>query len=107
MSDSFYFIAKEKNKRLLNTLDKHSVKAALFVQGKNMDSSNGQKLLKEWDDRGHQISNHTYSYLSHSSNKVTFDEFSKDILKAENLIKGFPHFEKFFVFLICMKAIQV
>jgi hypothetical protein len=58
----------------------------------------GQRLLKEWDDHGHQISNHSYSHLNYNSEKIEFTEFSKDLLKAETLIKNCSHFEKLFRF---------
>lgn len=98
ITDSFYFNAHERNKKILNTLDKHSIKAALFVAGKNIDNISGQKLLNEWDRHGHQISNHTYSHLSYSADNVTFKLFAEDILKSELLLKNQKKFEKFLRF---------
>ena len=98
VSDSVMFDAKERNNRLLKTLDSHDLKGTLFVRAKNVESKQGKALLAEWDGKGHEIANHTYSHLSYSSPTVSFEQFSKDLLKAEALLKGSAHFSKRFRF---------
>lgn len=99
VSDSLLLTAEERNNRILKVLTDHNnIESTLFVQAKNVESPRGKALLKEWDDRGHAIANHTYSHLSYSSPKVDFNQFSKDLLQAENLIKTATHFEKLFRF---------
>jgi peptidoglycan/xylan/chitin deacetylase (PgdA/CDA1 family) len=99
VSDSVMLTAEERNQRILKVLDEHAhLKTTLFVQGKNVDSERGQTLLKEWDHQGHTIANHTYSHLSYSSPKVSFAQFTQDIMKAESLIRSFTHFQKLFRF---------
>ena len=90
--------AEERNERILKILDSHNLKATLFVQAKNIESRRGKNLLKEWDQRAHQISNHTYSHLSYNSSDVTFSIFTQDVLKAEQLIRESKHFTKLFRF---------
>lgn len=98
IDDFFYMSPKERNKKFFETFNRHAIKTTLFVQGKYVDSLKGQKLLKEWDMQGHQISNHTYSHMSYSSEKISYEEFVKDILNAESLLKNFKNFKKFLRF---------
>jgi peptidoglycan/xylan/chitin deacetylase (PgdA/CDA1 family) len=89
----------ERNRRLLEALNRRSsLKAAIFVTGRNVDNPTGRRLLKEWDDRKHIIANHSYSHLYYNSGKVSFEEFSEDLLRGEAAIKGFSQFRKFFRF---------
>src|SRR5688572_3561149 len=52
----------ERNQSILNALKTHSIKAALFVIGRNIEDAEGKKLLSAWDQAGHLIANHTYSH---------------------------------------------
>lgn len=88
----------ERNEVILSTLDKHKIKAALFVQGRNIDNEEGKKLLWAWDKAGHLIANHTYSHPNFSSPATTLSEFQQDILRADSLLKEFPRFKKYFRF---------
>jgi peptidoglycan/xylan/chitin deacetylase (PgdA/CDA1 family) len=86
---------KKPNRALLDALAKHSnLKAALFVCGINVDQPAGRQLLQSWSDAGHIIGNHTYSHPSYNSPKVTAASFGADLLHAEEILKGFPSFQK-------------
>jgi peptidoglycan-N-acetylglucosamine deacetylase len=87
----------EKHTReILSALRAHSVKAAIFVAGKNVDSAIGPRLLKLWNDAGHVIANHTYSHRNYESSD--FAQYAADILRCESLIKGYPQFRRLFRF---------
>lgn len=86
----------EINRRILGTLDDHGVKAALFVTGMRVDNAAGPPLLREWDDRGHLICNHTYSHKNYNSTKNSYEWFAGDFLKNEPLIRGYRHFTRLF-----------
>lgn len=88
----------ERNRSILSALKSHGVKGALFVAGKFADNEKGQSLLREWDNAGHMIANHSYSHHYLHSSKMSAAEFGADILKGENVIKHFRHFEKSFRF---------
>ena len=88
----------ERNESILNTLQKNSIKAALFVIGRNIDSDEGKQLLSPWDKAGHLIGNHTYSHRSYSAPETVVADYLQDILRAEELLKPFPHFQKYFRF---------
>lgn len=89
----------ERNSRILKALRKHSdLKAALFVSGKNIDSAAGSKLLDSWNIDGHLIGNHSYSHSYYPSSKISFGQYSEDIIRAEILLKNYPNFKKFLRF---------
>ncbi len=88
----------ERNEAILKTLRAHSLKAALFVRASNIDNDKGKELLKTWNAAGHLIGNHTYSHQYFNDQKITAKTFAEDILRAENLLKDFSRFEKYFRF---------
>ena len=90
-------VAEERNRALLNALRAHSnLKAAAFVAGRNIDSEIGKRIMREWGTGGHLIANHTYSHWEYSSRE--FDEYARDVLRCETLIKDVPGFTKLFRF---------
>jgi peptidoglycan/xylan/chitin deacetylase (PgdA/CDA1 family) len=98
-NNSLRLAPEERNRAILGALQSHgSLKAALFVAGKNADNEQGQTLLREWDKAGHLIGNHSYSHKYLNSANVTPDIFTADILRGEDVIKSFPHFRKRFRF---------
>lgn len=96
--NAFHLTAQERNQAILDTLKKHNTRAALFVIGRNIQSEEGKELLAAWDKAGHLIGNHTYSHQSLNSPTMSAAEYQADIAKAEELLKEFPHFKKYFRF---------
>lgn len=90
--------AVERNDSILNTLQKNSIKAAAFVIGRNVDSDEGKQLLSSWDKAGHLIGNHTYSHRPYSAPETVVADYLQDILRAEELLKQFQRFQKYFRF---------
>lgn len=88
----------ERNQAILTSLRSHSVKAALFVRGSNIDNDQGKNLLKAWDTEGHLIGNHTYSHFYFNNATISAEAFEQDILRCEELLKPFSHFQKIFRF---------
>ena len=87
-----------RNEAILNTFEKHSTKAALFVIGRNIEDDQGKQLLSAWDKAGHMIGNHTYSHRPFSAPDTDVKAYEADILRAEALLKDFPRFRKYFRF---------
>ena len=58
--DTTKLTGAERNQSILDSLQKHSIKAGLFVIGRNIEEDEGKKLLTAWDRAGHLIANHTY-----------------------------------------------
>jgi len=90
--------AAERNQAILLALQGNSMKAALFVIGRNINSDEGKKLLAPWDKIGHLIGNHTYSHSNYASKDTVVADYFQDILRAEELLKEFPRFQKYFRF---------
>src|SRR5215216_4712969 len=88
--------AAERNQSILDTLQSNSIKAALFVIGRNIDIDEGKQLLSPWDKAGHLIGNHTYSHRNYNAPATVIEEYQQDILRAEALLKDFPRFRKYF-----------
>jgi peptidoglycan/xylan/chitin deacetylase (PgdA/CDA1 family) len=97
-SNAVRMTGTERNQAILAALRSHSIKAALFVRGGNIESEEGKNLLRDWDAAGHLIGNHSYSHMHYHSAKVTSEIFAADILRCEDLLKGFPGFRKYFRF---------
>lgn len=96
--NSLKLTGAERNQAILQTLDKHSTKAALFVIGKNIEADEGKQLLTAWDRAGHRIANHTYSHTNLNSPDADVKAYQDDILRAEALLKDFPRFAKYLRF---------
>lgn len=90
--------ASERNESVLSTLQSHSMKAALFVVGRYIESPEGKQLLSRWDKAGHLIGNHTYSHRNYNAPAAVVAEYQQDILRAEALLKDYPRFRKYFRF---------
>src|SRR5215213_7077822 len=90
--------AAERNQSILDTLQANSIKAALFVIGRNIDSDEGKQLVSLWDKAGHLIGNHTYSHRNYNASAAVVAEYQQDILRAEALLKDFLRFRKYFRF---------
>jgi len=90
--------ASERNDAILSSLQSHSIKAALFVIGRNIEATEGKQLLSKWDNAGHMICNHTYSHRPYNASAAVVADYQQDILRAEALLKDFAHFRKYFRF---------
>lgn len=102
--DDFYWrnpvkqTAQERNQSILDTFNKHSMKAAAFVIGRNIEDQEGKDLIAAWDRAGHLIANHTYSHREFSAPETDVKAYQEDILRAEALLKEFPRFRKYLRF---------
>jgi peptidoglycan/xylan/chitin deacetylase (PgdA/CDA1 family) len=88
--------AQHLNRRILDALDKHKVRATLFVCGMRVDSPEGKQLLATWNEAGHALGNHSYSHLFLHSSKVTLEPYCDDIVRGEAVIASYSKFEKRF-----------
>lgn len=102
--DDFYWrnpvklTAQERNASILDTLDKQKIKGAAFVIGRNIEDQEGKDLISAWDKAGHLIANHTYSHREFSAPDTDVKAYQADVLRAEALLKDFPHFRKYLRF---------
>ena len=96
VAPAYGWSAAEVNRRILDALDKHRIRAELFVCGMRVDSAEGKQLLGTWNDAGHLLGNHSYSHLFLNSSKVTLEQYCGDIARGETVVAGFSRFEKRF-----------
>ena len=102
--DDFYWrnpvkqTAQERNQSILDTFSKHSIKAAAFVIGRNVEHQDGKALIAAWDKAGHLIGNHTYSHREFHAPEVELKAYEEDVLRAEGLLKEYAHFRKYLRF---------
>ena len=89
---------QEINDRMLAALEKHRIKAVLFVTGKRVDSAAGRSLVAAWNNAGHAIANHSYSHPFFNNADVALTQFESDVLKNEPLIHHYRHFVELFRF---------
>jgi peptidoglycan-N-acetylglucosamine deacetylase len=89
---------EQANRRILDALASHKVKAALFVCGMRVDNDAGRALLRSWSDAGHRLGNHSYSHWYLPGKKITLEAFCDDIARGEAVVGGYPGFEKMFRF---------
>ena len=87
----------ERNRAILDKLRRHKdLKAGLFVCGMRVDNAQGKKHLREWDEAGHLIGNHSYSHFYFPN--TDFAKFSADIVKGESVISRLKNFRRYFRF---------
>ncbi len=88
---------QERNQAILAALAKHRVKAALFVTAVNGASRPaGLALAYDWGAAGHGIGNHTMTHLDLNSAKVSLEQYQKEILDCDTIIKHLPGYQKWF-----------
>lgn len=96
LGDDPLLTATEKDERILDALGRSKVQAALFVVGGQVEKKLTKSRLRIWDRAGHLIANHTYSHPNY--HKVSFQEFSQEILKVDFQIRQYKHFTRLFRF---------
>lgn len=87
-----------KDSLILNTLNKYSVMAALFVCGKRINNTAGARILRNWDNAGHLICNHSFSHSYFHSGKVSLTFFEEDFLSCDSIIKEYNNYTKLYRF---------
>ncbi len=96
VAPAYGWSAEGVNRRILDALDKHKIRAELFVCGMRVDSPEGKQLLGTWNDAGHTLGNHSYSHLFLNSSKVMLEQYCADIARGETVVAGFSRFDKRF-----------
>ncbi|MBL0311814.1 MAG: polysaccharide deacetylase family protein [Holophagaceae bacterium] len=88
-----------RNAALLAILNKHQVKAALFVTLKNgADRPEGLALAKAWGAAGHAIGNHTVTHLDLNSKATTLKQYQDEVLACDTVIRALPGYAPWFRF---------
>ncbi len=89
---------KQRDSLLLNTLEEQKINAALFVCGMRVDNPNGRELLKNWDEKGHLLCNHSYSHYYYNSKSKTSEIFIADFKRGDSIVSSYKNYTKYFRF---------
>jgi len=89
-------LRRDSGERILGALERHNVRAALFVIGAHGHTAVGRPIVREWSERGHMIGNHTWSHRW--IDKVPMEQFGEDMLRCDAFVRQFPSFRPYFRF---------
>jgi peptidoglycan-N-acetylglucosamine deacetylase len=82
--------AQAWNAIILDSLAKGKVTAMILPACRNADSPEGLKLVTDWGQAGHFISNHTFSHRSLGSREVTAADFIADVERCHAILSTLP-----------------
>ncbi len=88
----------ERNDAILRTLDQAHLRATLFVCGMRVDDAAGENVLRQWDDAGHALANHTYNHPYLPGKDVSVQGYLEDILSGQAIVEPFSRFQRLFRF---------
>jgi peptidoglycan-N-acetylglucosamine deacetylase len=88
-----------RNQAMLDALQRHGVKAALFVTvNYGADRPEGLALARAWGQAGHTVGNHTMTHLNLDSKKVTLTQYQDEVLACDAVIRNLPGYQKWLRF---------
>lgn len=84
--------------RILKALDKHGVKAIMFVAGHNKKTTNGKYVLSTWNNAGHWLANHTLNHPNFNKDEITLETYKKELLLNDSIIRTYSNYMRYFRF---------
>ncbi len=84
--------------KILNTLDKHHIKAIMYVAGHNKTTTQGKYVLSTWNNAGHFIANHTLNHPNFNDSSISLKMYEQEFLLNDALIRQYSNYIKFFRF---------
>lgn len=97
LGDTPLLSAAQRNQALLDTLASQGVHAALLVTaGFGADRPEGLAMARAWGLAGHAVGNHTMTHLDLNNPAVTLEQYEKEILDCDQIIKDLPGYQKWF-----------
>lgn len=86
------------NRMILSALEEEGLTSVFFVTGRNKLNEKGKYLLKSWSEGGHLIANHTFTHPNFNSEKLSVEDFERELLKTDKVISGYDTYAKLFRF---------
>ncbi len=96
--DILTYKGSDWNQMIVEHLKRNHINAAWFVAGKGVDNIKGKTLLRQWNDAGNVLANHTYSHLNFNRAGSGCEAFASDLLRCDSLISGYSNYKKIFRF---------
>lgn len=87
---------EEWNQLILDHLNKHNLTAVLFATGNGLANEKGEYVLSSWNNAGHKIANHTYTHPYYHSDKVSLNDYKREMLKNDSLISKYSNYYPYF-----------
>ena len=85
----------KRTERIISVLKKYNIQTVLFSNSRQLPFDNGLERMNSYSKAGFLIGNHTHSHFG--LDKTTdVKTYLQDIDKADELLKGFPTFKKWF-----------
>jgi peptidoglycan/xylan/chitin deacetylase (PgdA/CDA1 family) len=97
MDDTLFISAVECNNRILNQLKDEGIKAAIFLTIKDNNPVR-INLVRKWGEQGHMIGNHTVTHPFFHSSKVSLNDYEKEVICCDSVIRKMPGYSKRFRF---------
>ncbi len=97
MADRAGVSVTARNNAILSQLHADSVKAILFVTIRNGGALQ-MKLIRQWGIEGHLIGNHTVHHPYFNSQKVSLEDYEKEVLGCDSAISKLYGYRKLFRF---------
>ena len=82
----------------MEVLKEAELKSVFFVTGRNKLNRKGDYLLETWSKDGHLIANHTFTHPNFSSDKLSIEDFEKELIKTDKVISNYDTYTKLFRF---------
>ena len=98
LGDKAGYALEDWNSMILNHLDEAQVKSTFFVRGDDKSGKKGKYLLQSWNDKGHQIANHTLTHPNFDKDDITIEHFKQEIAANDSVINGYSNYVKLFRF---------
>jgi peptidoglycan-N-acetylglucosamine deacetylase len=97
MDDTLRLTATQRNAAILQQLHEARIKSILFLTIKD-GSSARLALAHAWGEQGHGIGNHTVTHPYFPSRKVSLQDYEKELLDCDVVIRDMPGYQKLFRF---------
>lgn len=97
MDDAVRMTAAERNAAILAQLREAGVKSFLFLTVKD-DGEDRLALARQWGKEGHRIGNHTVTHPYFPSAKVRLEDFEREVVACDAVIKTLPGYTRRFRF---------
>ncbi len=94
--DEKIYSGVQRTQKIIDVLAKHGIQSMFFVNSDKLSLAKGTDRISAYSKAGHLIANHTHSHarLKDTPTKV----FLADIDQADQLLKTYPTFSKWFRF---------